>query len=368
MTKASMAGDIQPRQALPIEAQEAAPRGSALRRVLQSGGGVVAACALLFMLLYFYQGDAGLNLGSSWLIFALFAVSVDFLWGYTGVLSVGQGVFFGLGGYCYAWMTVPIVFDAPVTSNASLLGCLAAVLVPGLVALLVGVLSFHGGFGANIWVFTLALGLLATMLGYSATGVFGGFGGINLIPPLSLTIGDWTGTVGWGVPVYLTVACVLVLVVMALRWVLTSDVGLLMASIRDNEERSQYLGTNVNLVKLAVFVVSSMVAGLAGALCAGVNSTISPDVMGFGLSLSVILWVMIGGRGTLFGGVVGCLAMMLLQWQMSGSLAGFYQLVVGGLLIVIVLTRSGGVVPFTVHLLGNMADWIRPDGRRGTAR
>jgi ABC-type branched-subunit amino acid transport system permease subunit len=203
---------------------------------------VLIIAALLAVVAGATGGQAGIQQATVWLVFGLFAIGVDFLWGYCGLLSFGQAVFFGLGAYCYAWLTTDTI-GANMHAVGSLLGVVAAIVVPALLALLLGYFLFYGKVvGAFFAIVMLALSFLMQSLGQGLSGIFGGYTGIPDVPGLALRIGSWQLSATSVVSGYVVVAVATAIVTFALRSVLKTPFGLLVDGVRDDEERLTLLG------------------------------------------------------------------------------------------------------------------------------
>ena len=207
----------------------------------------------------------------------MFALSVDVLWGYGGLLSFGQAVFFGLGCYGYAVITTGRV--APVPPEAGLIGVAVGVAVPILIALFLGYFLFYGNVtGPYFTIVTLALAFLVSSLALAWPKLFGGWTGIPNVPALKLDFLNYTFSQGSRAFILSAVAAVAM--VMFVRWLLESRFGLLVNGLRDNEARLQYLGASVARIKLLIFVLSAGLGGLAGALFAAQSGYVSSDLLG----------------------------------------------------------------------------------------
>lgn len=308
----------------------------------------VAAVAILPALLTIYS----VVQLTVFLIFCLLAVSLDLAWGLAGLLSFGQAAFFGIGGYGYA-----IIAANGAPTLAALAGGVAAA---GVAAALIGYVAFYGRVSAMFFaVMTLTVTLILLQVMGSTAGptyhigaaVLGGYNGMTGIPGLAietpLAAPIPLGPAGF----FWAVGGLLIAVVALGRGLMFAHFGRVLASIRDNEQRTELLGYDVRWRKLAIFAISGAVAGLAGVLFASWGSFINPEVFSLGQSAEVVIWVLVGGRGSLYGAVIGALLVQALT-QYLGSIGTTYTtLALGGLLVIFVLLLREGLLPAVGRLL-----------------
>lgn len=261
--------------------------------------------------LYFLYAIAGLGVGLSW--------------GQAGLLSLGQGFFVGIGAYLSGLFLIDF-------SNSGLvfpLLVLSAVL-PGVLAYALGRAIFRGrtrnpAFFALI---TLALVLLASQVATSWNAVTGGYNGLRGIPGIP-------GMDDFEDAYTLSSAALLVSMLLA-GWLIASPLGVLWRALAERERRLDYLGFDHNHLKSVAFGVSGLLGGLAGALYAPENSLVTPDLFGFVLSANLVVWVAIGGRGTLYGPVLGVVALGLLTAILRDRVV-YWEAILAALFIVTVL-------------------------------
>lgn len=317
---------------------------------------------LIFAILPFVLGDFQLSLMSKLLLFGSLAVSLDLVWGFTGILSFAHGVFFTLGGYAAAYYlklnlsasannyggelpdfmvwngleTLPW-FIAPLKYFP--IALFATVAVPALFAYIIGYFIFHSKVsGVYITIITLAIASALTTFFVSQQAYTGGTNGITDVSSLSFL----------GTPISATGLYFLILVytafVLLLSWWLTqSNFGLILRSINENEQRIAFLGYDVAQYKIFIWTLSAALAGLAGGLFVPLNRFISPVYLAVAFGTQVVIWVAIGGRGTLIGPLLA--ALLLGQVQNSAEkVTQDWQLVVGILLLVVVLFIPSGLM------------------------
>lgn len=276
-----------------------------------------------------FSGVSGLR---DILLFALFAVSLDLFWGRTGILSFGHATFFGAGAYGMAVMTIHL---APGAAWGSLAGLAFGVGLAGVVALAVGYFVIFGGVrGAYFTIVTLALTLIAQQIAIGWSSITGGDAGLIGVPPLTL------GVSITGKPFYYVVVGLLFAIVLVLWAGLR---GLVLRAIEDDERKAQTLGYNTSFHLLVVFVLSGLVAGLAGALYVTGTGFVAPDMIALVLSTEVIMWVAVGGRGSLIGAVVGTMIVWRLQQEVSTLSASAWPLFIGVFFLAMVFFFPDGL-------------------------
>jgi urea transport system permease protein len=275
---------------------------------------------------------------------AVLALGLAFIWGFGGILSFGQTAFFGLGAYAYA--VAAINFGD--STNAILL----AVIVPALFSAALGYFVFYGRISdVYLGVITLTVTLILFNVVNSTAGDeykignarLGGFNGIPAVPTFNMPYDptailspeqSWWVTGGTLVGVYLL-----------LRLVLASPFGRIAVAVRENEVRASLLGYDPRLVKLGVFVLGGAVSGLAGALYVNWGAFVGPTIFSLSLSAEIIIWITIGGLGTLLGPVIGCFIIQYLVSQIGSQQAFNSNLVLGVILVGFVLLLPKGIVP-----------------------
>ncbi|MFT4129348.1 ABC transporter permease subunit [Labrys sp. (in: a-proteobacteria)] len=278
------------------------------------------------------------------------ALSLGFIWGFGGILSFGQTAFFGLGGYAYA--------VAAINYGDSTGAILLAMIVPAIFATVLGYFVFYGRISdVYLGVITLTVTLILFNVVNSTAGdeyrigtaPLGGFNGMPSVPTFNMPFDPETvldPVQGW----YATGGG-LILVYMFLRLLLWSPFGRVAVAVRENEVRASLLGYDPRLIKLAVFVVGSAIAGLAGALYVNWGAFVSPTIFALSLSAEIIIWVTVGGLGTLIGPVVGCFLIQYLVAQIGSQQTFNSNLILGVILIAFVLLLPKGLIPAVRDLL-----------------
>ncbi len=300
-----------------------------------------------------------------YICFALLALSVDLIWGFCGILSLGHGAFFALGGYAMGMYLMrqigprgvyadPVLPDFMVFLNWKELpwfwhgfdwfpfAALMVLLVPGSLAFTFGWFAFRSRVtGVYLSIITQAM-TFALMLAFFRNDM--GFGGNN-----GLT--DFKDILGFPLQAGSTRIVLFVLSVVALavgyilcRWVVTSKFGKVLVAVRDAESRTRFLGYRVEHYKLAVFTLSAMLAGVAGALYVPQVGIINPSEFAPATSIEVVIWVAVGGRGTLTGAILGALAVNAGKTWFTGALPEFWLFALGGLFVFVTLLMPRGIL------------------------
>jgi branched-chain amino acid transport system permease protein len=278
------------------------------------------------------------------LILALFAASLDLLVGYTGLVSFGHAAFFGIGAYTLALL-------APRYEAASLWPTLAAALViSALAALVIGAFVIRTK-GVYFIMVTLAFAQMFFFL-FHDTEFGRGSDGISMnFKPTASIAGFTPFDLGNATHAYYVVLAVLVAVLAFLRTLLRSPLGHALQGIRSNEHRMRSLGFPVARYKLASFTLAGALAGLAGYLSAMQFGFVNPELFSWHQSGNVLLMVILGGFGTLYGAVAGAFAFVLLQ-ELFQSITSHWQLLFGATIIALVLVAPGGLASLSGRLRG----------------
>jgi urea transport system permease protein len=329
-----------------------------------------AFLAVLYVPVFVFDDDPyWLPLCARYMAVALFALSVDIIWGYTGLLSLGQGLYFGLGAYAIAyslklqkaavdagkpltitsdmalpdfmmWCRVPAVpgWIAPLINIWVAIA--AAIIVPTLVAALFGLVTFRRGIkGVYFSLITQAVVLAVFTLVVNQQPYTGGVVGMPNLPPLELL-----GQKFKMVPLYYLITTTLVVCFLVCYVIMNGKVGKLLTGVRDNENRILALGYNTAMYKTFAFVLAGAIAGLAGALYVAAQRTVGPESFGVAFSIEVVVLVAVGGRGTLYGAVIGAVLVHFLNTYISADYTESWPIILGGLFIVVVLFMPNGII------------------------
>ncbi len=274
------------------------------------------------------------------IILALFALSFDLVWGYAGIMSFGQALFFGSAGYGVALLArdLDITAIVLVLPAAALIGLTTSLLLGGFL-----LLGRHPSSVIFVSLGTLTGSYAADRL---ARGWYylGGQSGIPSIP--SMTLGSYEITEG---PVYYYLALSILLVVYLLcRFLVRSQFGLALAGLRENEQRIAFFGYKVQHLKAIVFAVGGTIAGLAGGLYAFHEGFVWPNMLGVVISTQVVLYVLFGGSGTLIGAVIGAIIIEGVSFWLSDNYRDVWPIILGVLLLLVILFRPLGLISFVL--------------------
>lgn len=270
-------------------------------------------------------------------LYAAVAITVDILWGYTGILTFGQSAFFGIGAYAAGLMFTHLGFS-PGHAALALAG---GVIVAALVAALVGWLAFwHGASPLYVSVVTLVLPIIVAQLLYSGGTFTGSSTGLSGFETFDISLEAWFW---WAGGFLVILSC--------LAWLFVqSDAGRVIVAIRENEQRCQYLGINTSRIKILLLVASSVVAAIAGYAYAGFTTVVAPELSGFVFGTELVIWVALGGRGTLIGPIVGTVLIDVSSAYLSGNLPFVWKLIIGLAFVVVIVALPRGIAPLIGRL------------------
>ena len=321
---------------------------------------------------WFHLSDFRLNQFGKFLAFAILALGLDLIWGYCGVLSMGQGVFFGFGAYCMGmYLTLQIGTESVYGSElpdfmvwtqvkelplfwypfkSFLGGLLGAILVPVLFATLFGFLAFRSRIkGVYFAIITQALAFAAWLVFNRNETRLGGTNGLTDFKQLlGYRLSDPSTQRG----LYLITVIALIAAYLLCRWIVASRAGKVLIAIRDSESRVTFSGYTPWMFKLFVFVVAAGLAGLAGMLYVPQVGIITPAQIGVLPSLEVVIWVAVGGRGTLIGAILGAVAVNYGRSVLTNYFPEAWPFILGGLFVVVVTMFPDGLV----GMLRNLTD------------
>jgi ABC-type branched-subunit amino acid transport system permease subunit len=279
----------------------------------------------------------------------ILALSLGVVWGYGGILCFGQSAFFGLGGYTYAVTAV--------NRGESTLAIGLGIVVPALFAALLGYFMFYGRLSdVYLGVITLSVTLIFFNLVNSTAGDayrigsarLNGFNGMPSLPTFNVP-GD-PGRLLDPTETFYLVMALLLIVYGGLHLLLASHFGRVVVAVRENETRCELLGYDVRQVKLAIFTIGGGIAGLAGCLFANWGAFVSPTMFSLSMTSQIIIWVIVGGLGTLVGPIIGCLIMQYLATTLGTQQIANTSLIFGAIFLAFVLLVPRGLVPSLVAL------------------
>ena len=292
-----------------------------------AGLGIVAAVAAPSLL------DAyTINILVRSFLYAATALTVDILWGYTGILTFGQAAFFGIGAYAAGIAFTYMDFSL----QTAVLALVAGLAVSAIVAGVTGWISFfHGASPLYAAIVTLALPIILVQLLYSGGTFTGSSSGLVGYNTFDLSVEAWFTICGIGLVVLTTAAWFFV----------NSDFGRVLVAIRENEQRCTYLGINAPRIKILLMVVMAMIASVAGYAYAGYTVVVAPEIGSFVFGTELVMWVALGGRGTLIGPVLGTIAIDLISAYLSGNLPYVWKLIIGSIFVLVIVALPQGIVP-----------------------
>lgn len=324
---------------------------------------------------FFHVPTYTVTLLGKYLCFAILALALDLIWGYCGILSLGQGAFFALGGYAMGMYLMRQIGERGVYGNANLpdfmvflnwqelpwywwgfdhfgFALLMVVLVPGVLAFIFGWLAFRSRVtGVYLSIITQAL-TYALMLAFFRNDM--GFGGNNGLTDFKEILGFDLQSSNTRVVLFVLTVITLLLAFFLAKFITTSKLGRVLVSIRDAESRTRFMGYRVEHYKLLVFVISGILAGIAGALYVPQIGIINPSEFNPLNSIEIVIWVAIGGRGTLYGAVLGAVLVNYGKTYFTGGIfAEFWLFILGALFIVTTIYLPRGVVGIADNLLKN---------------
>ena len=317
--------------------------------------------------------DFTINLWGKYLCYAILAISVDLLWGYTGLLSLGQALFFSLGGYMMGMYLMLMIgklgqyksdlpdfmvflghtflpsfwrpFYSPLFAGAMVL------LLPGLLASVFGYLAFRSRIkGVYFSILTQALTYGAALMFFRNDMTMGGNNGFT---DFRFILGADIRSPGTKRVLFIFTALVIVAVYVGCRWLTRTKFGLVQRAIRDSEARVLFSGYAAANYKLFVFVVSGLIASISGALFVPQVGIINPSEMETTKSLEAVVWVAVGGRGTLLGPVIGAVGVNAMKSWASQKYPDLWLIILGGMFVLIVLFLPKGIagIPAQVKAL-----------------
>lgn len=312
-----------------------------------------------------------LNVWGKYLCYAILAISVDLLWGYTGLLSLGQALFFSLGGYMFGMHLMLMIgklgqYKSDLPDFMVFLGhtflpwfwkpfysftfsVIMVVLVPGLLAAVFGYLAFRSRIkGVFFSILTQALTYSAALMFFQNNMTMGGNNGFT----------DFRSVLGMDLRspegkriLYICTALLLCGVFAGCKWLTKTKFGLIQRAIRDSEGRVLFSGYAAANFKLFVFVMSAIIASLGGALFVPQAGIINPSEMWMDKSLEAVVWVAVGGRGTLIGPILGAVSVNALKSWATREYPDLWLFILGGSFVLIVLFMPKGIVGLPAQLM-----------------
>jgi urea transport system permease protein len=333
--------------------------------------GVAVTCVLAPLLNLATPEDSFLHLPDYWvaligkiMCYAILALAMDMVWGYTGILSLGHGIFFALGGYAFGmYLMRQIGHDGSYHSDLPdfmvfldwkaypwywaftdhfMYALFLVVAAPAVLALVFGFFAFRSRIkGVYFSIITQAL-TVAFMLLFFRNET--GFGGNNGFTDFKRILGHPIATAGARMTLFVLTALVLLGLLLVLRYVVTSKFGRILMAIRDAESRIMFTGYNPMAYKLAIWTFSAMIAGVAGALYVPQIGIINPGEMAPGNSIEIAIWTAVGGRGTLIGAVIGAVIVNGAKSWFTQAFPDYWLYFLGALFVSTTLFLPKGVM------------------------
>ncbi|MCZ6888051.1 MAG: urea ABC transporter permease subunit UrtC [Gammaproteobacteria bacterium] len=314
---------------------------------------------------FFHVPTYTVTLLGKYLCYALLAMALDLVWGYCGILSLGHGAFFALGGYAMGMYLMRQIGSRGVYGNPELpdfmvflnwdtlpwywfgfdqfwFAMLMAIVVPGLLAFVFGWLAFRSRVtGVYLAIMTQAL-TYALMLAFFRNEM--GFGGNNGLTDFKEILGASLQSDVTRVVLFVASALALALTYLLCRYIVTSKFGRVVTAVRDAEDRSRFLGYRVEHYKVWIFTVSAVLAGVAGALYVPQVGIINPSEFQPLNSIELVVWVAVGGRGTLYGAALGAIIVSYAKTTLTSALPEIWLFALGGLFVLVTVALPKGVV------------------------
>lgn len=301
--------------------------------------------------------------------FSIVAIGLDLIWGYTGILSLGHGLYFCLGAYCMGMYLklqatggkitdfmktggikeLPLVWKPFLSFPVTLI---MIVLVPAVISGILGYLIFKNRVkGVYFSIISQAL----TWAGYSLFIALSPYTNGNVgITEIQSVVGSLRGSKNMGnlCIIFYAALAALIIVYVAAIWLTNSKFGKLLIAIRDGENRTYFSGYCVSNYKNAIYIISAVLAAIAGALYINFNGSITPSQMTIAYSITMIIWVAVGGRGTILGPIIGTLLINMCEYKLSsGALVDIWQYIIGGIFCVMILFFKSGIIGIVTEQL-----------------
>jgi len=268
--------------------------------------------------------------------FALLAMTVDLLWGYAGILSLGQSAFFGIGAYAVGIVFTHYVGSWPGACISLIGGTITAVLVAAALGWFIFYARISLIFPFYVSVVTLAIGVVFYQVVLSGGALTGASQGLSGFSTIELSQNEWY---------WFLLTVLLVFGFLGYRLV-RSDGAVLLIAIRENEERCRYLGYNTPKLKVGLFAACAGMAAISGSLYAMYTSIVAPSLVGISLGTDAVIWTALGGRGTLLGPVIGAIVVNVVGPTLNAQFPFLWQLFLGVVFVAVVTAAPRGLLPF----------------------
>ncbi|MFE4104853.1 urea ABC transporter permease subunit UrtC [Almyronema epifaneia] len=348
------------------------------RRLLVEAGMVVAIALILILIVPAVISGFRLGLLGRFLALAIVALGIDLIWGFTGLLSLGHGIFFALGGYAFAmYLQLNTLADGQLPDFFSLYGVtelpwfwqpfyslpftlVALVLIPSLVAGMLGYLVFRNRIrGVYFSILTQAALVVFFNFFNGQQKLINGTNGLKT--DTSTFWGNQVGSAEMQFTFYVLTVVFLALMYALCRWLTSGRFGRMLVAIRDDENRVRFSGYDPTSFKVLVFAVSGAIAGIAGALYTVQSGIVSPQYMDIAFSIEMVIWVAVGGRATLVGAILGAVLVNLARTLLSENFPEVWLFFQGALFLLVVTALPDGLVGWLRYRLGNrVRAWLGP--------
>lgn len=338
-----------------------AAKASQKRKFMIEVIAVIAIALILIVIMPMLLSGFRLNLLGRFLALAIVALGIDLIWGFTGLLSLGHGIFFALGGYAFAmYLELNTLGEGQLPDFFSLYGVselplfwqpfnslpftlLAIFTIPAIVAGLLGYLVFRNRIrGVYFSILTQAALVVFFNLFNGQQKLINGTNGLKT--STSVFMGQQVGSDGMRMVFYISTVLALVAMYALCRWLTSGRFGRMLVAIRDDENRVRFSGYDPTAFKVLVFAVSGAIAGIAGALYTVQSGIISPQVMDIAFSIEMVIWVAVGGRATLVGAVLGAVLVNMARSLLSERFPDVWLFFQGALFLIVVTALPDGII------------------------
>lgn len=338
-----------------------AAKASQKRKLIIEAIAVIAVALILVLVLPMFLSGFRLNLVGRFLALAVVALGIDLIWGFTGLLSLGHGIFFALGGYAFAmYLELNTLGEGQLPEFFGLYGVtelpwfwqpfsslpftlLAIFLIPAIVAGFLGYLVFRNRIrGVYFSILTQAALVVFFNFFNGQQKLINGTNGLKT--STSIFLGQEVGTPGMRMFFYIATVIALVAIYALCRWLTSGRFGRMLVAIRDDENRVRFSGYDPTAYKVLVFAVSGAIAGIAGALYTVQSGIISPQAMDIAFSIEMVIWVAVGGRATLVGAILGAVLVNMARSLLSERFPDVWLFFQGALFLIVVTALPDGII------------------------
>lgn len=345
----------------PISAPRRAIKSSQKRKLVIEAVAVVAIAALMILVMPSLITGFRLGLLGRFLALGIVALGIDLIWGFTGLLSLGHGIFFALGGYAFAmYLQLDTLGPGQLPEFFSLYGVselpwfwqpfysfpftlVAIVAIPAIVAGLLGYLVFRNRIrGVYFSILTQAALVVFFNFFNGQQKLINGTNGLKT--DTSIFLGMQVGSPRMQYFLYIFTVLALVVMYVLCRWLTSGRFGRLLVAIRDDENRVRFTGYDPTSFKVLVFAVSGGIAGVAGALYTVQSGIVSPQFMDIAFSIEMVIWVAVGGRATLVGAIFGAVLVNMARSLLSEKYPEIWLFFQGALFLIVVIVLPNGII------------------------